>query len=76
MMKLIFHTKMDTIEISLEKEKAIWLIELLDKISISNSKTLTFSQVKKDFETYFEDFELFWYAKSIKSLRNAGLLVL
>lgn len=76
MMKLIFHTKMDTIEISLEKEKAIWLIEFLGKISITNSKTLTFSQVKQDFETHFEDFELFWYAKPIKSLRNAGLLVL
>ncbi|MBN8565359.1 MAG: radical SAM protein [Flavobacteriales bacterium] len=76
MMKLIFHTKMDTIEISLEKGKAIWLIEFLDKISIANSKTLTFSQVKQDFELHFEDFELFWYAKPIKSLRNAGLLVL
>ena len=76
MTKLTFHTKIETVEISLEKEKAIWLMEILEKISISNSKTFTFSHLKEDFETRFEDFELFWYAKSIKSLRNAGLLVL
>ena len=76
MMKLTFHTKIETVEISLEKEKAIWLMEILEKISISNSKTFTFSHLKEDFETHFEDFELFWYAKPIKSLRNGGLLVL
>lgn len=76
MTKLTFHTKIETVEISLEKEKAIWLMEILEKISISNSKTFTFSHLKEDFETHFEDFELFWYSKSIKPLRNAGLLVL
>jgi hypothetical protein len=76
MMKLTFHSKIETVEISLEKEKAIWLIELLDKISVTNSKTMTFSQVKQDFETHFEDFELFWYSKPIKTLQNTGLLVL
>ncbi|UPQ78223.1 radical SAM protein [Flavobacterium azooxidireducens] len=76
MMKLTFHTKIETVEISLEKEKAIWLMEILEKISISNSKTFTFSHLKEDFVTHFEDFELFWYSKTIKPLRNAGLLVL
>ncbi|WP_299519530.1 radical SAM protein, partial [uncultured Flavobacterium sp.] len=70
MTKLTFHTKIETVEISLEKEKAIWLMEILEKISISNSKTFTFSHLKEDFETHFEDFELFWYSKSIKPLRN------
>jgi hypothetical protein len=76
MMKLTFHSKIETIEISLEKEKAIWLIELLDKISVTTTKALTFSQIKQDFETHFEDFELFWYSKPIKTLQNTGLLVL
>lgn len=76
MTKLTFHTKIETVEISLEKEKAIWLTEVLKKMSVSNEKTLTFAQLKIDFETHFEDFELFWYSKPIKSLRNAGLLVL
>ena len=76
MKKLTFHTKIKKVEISLEKEKAIWLMEILEKISLSNSTTTTFSQLKTDFETHFEDFELFWYSKPIKSLRNGGLLVL
>lgn len=76
MMKLTFHSKIETVEISLEKEKAIWWIELLDKISVTNTKTLTFSQVKQDFEIQFDDFELFWYSKPIKTLQNTGLLVL
>mgnify|MGYP001243252340 CR=1 FL=1 len=76
MMKLTFHSKIETVEISLEKEKAIWWIELLDKISVTNTKTLTFSQVKQDFEKQFDDFELFWYSKQLKSLKGQGLLVL
>lgn len=76
MMKLAFHSKIETVEISLEKEKAIWWIELLDKISVTNYKTLTFSQVKQDFEKQFDDFELFWYSKQLKSLKGQGLLVL
>ncbi len=76
MMKLTFHSKIETVEISLEKAKAIWCIELLDKISVTNTKTLTFSQVKQDFETQFDDFELFWYSKQLKSLKGQGLLVL
>jgi len=75
-MKLTFHSKIETVEISLEKEKAIWWIELLDKISVTNTKTLTFSQVKQDFEKQFDDFELFWYSKQLKSLKGQGLLVL
>ena len=76
MMKLTFHSKIETVETSLEKEKAIWWIELLDKISVTNYKTLTFSQIKQDFETQFDDFELFWFSKPIKTLQNTGLLVL
>lgn len=76
MMKLIFHAKMETVEILLEKEKGMWLLEWLEKISVANTKMLTFLQVKEGFETQFDDFELFWYAKPVKSLRNIGLLVM
>ena len=33
-------------------------------------------QTSKDFETHFENFELFWYSKPINVLRDKGLLVL
>ncbi len=83
MMQLTFHDKVETFQISLEKEKAIWLITTLETISIYNQKTTTFSQLKADFETQFDslsadrrNFELFWYSKPIATLREFGLLVL
>ncbi len=76
MVKLIFHSKTETVEISLEKEKGIWFAEMLEKISISGDKIVTFSKIKSDFELHFEDFELFWYSKQINTLRSIGLLTL
>ena len=76
MVKLMFHSKTETVEILLEKEKGIWFVEMLEKISISVDKIVTFSQIKSDFELHFEDFELFWYSKQINTLRSIGLLTL
>ena len=76
MMKLTFHDKRETIEISLEKERAEWLFTTLETLSIFQNKNQTFAQIKTDFETHFENFELFWYSKQITSLKDFGLLVL
>ncbi len=74
MMQLIFHDKRETFEISLEKEKADWLIQTLESARVSNEKAPTFSHLKNDFEKQFENFELFWYSKPINTLREFGLL--
>lgn len=76
MMKLTFHGKRQTFDISLEKEKAIWLVELLEKATVQNDRKLTFSQMKESFEQQFEDFELFWFSKPIEILKENGLLSL
>ena len=76
MMRLTFHDKRETIEISIESAKAVWLVKALDLLSVTNDKTITYVQLKTDFENVFEDFELFWYSKSIKTLREYGLLVI
>lgn len=76
MAKLTFHDKTETFDISLEKDKAEWLVNTLDKISVYGESKSTFIQLKSDFETYFEDFELFWFSKQIVTLRGFGLLVL
>jgi hypothetical protein len=76
MMKLTFHDKRETFEISLEKEKATWLIKTIETLAVSNEKTTTFTKLKTDFENQFDDFELFWYSKSINTLRDFGLLVI
>ena len=76
MTKLTFHDKTETFEITLEKEKAEWLIAILEVTSVYNVTIQTFGQIKENFEAKFEDFELFWYSKPIATLRQFGLLVI
>ena len=73
---MAFHTKNDLLEISFEKDKGEWLLSTLDKLSVQQKNTISFHQLKEDFELSFNDFELFWYSKPLKKLRNFGLLVL
>lgn len=77
MASLTFHGKKDSFDIQTSKEQGIWLKELLSKISVSNSKIYTYQEVKSDYEkSDLEDFELFWFSRPIKTLRESGLLVL
>lgn len=77
MTKLTFHDKKDTFEILLDKDKAEWLINMLEILTLSESNSIqTLAQIKANFETNFEDFELFWYSKPINTLREFGLLIL
>jgi radical SAM superfamily enzyme YgiQ (UPF0313 family) len=76
MMTLNFHSKKETFSIQTNKAEGEWLISMLHKISFANDKVYTFQEVKADFETHIEHFELFWYSKPINTLREFGLLVL
>lgn len=71
-----FHSKIDVLEISFEKNKGEWLLNSLKKLSVKQNNTYTFSELKADFEVHFDNFELFWYTKPINKLRSNGLLVL
>ena len=77
-MTLTFHDLKESFSIQTNKDEGIWLVEILNKIAIKNSnlKIMTYNELKSDFETNFEDFELFWFSKPIKTLREFGLLVL
>ena len=75
MMKLTFHDKRESFEISLEKDKADWLLKSIELLAVANEKPINFAQLKSSFEQHHEDFELFWYSKQLKSLRNFGLLI-
>jgi hypothetical protein len=76
MMKLTFHNKTQTFDISVNANEGKWLVETLEKISVYADSKLTFTQLKADFEREFEDFELFWYSKPIMTLKQFGLLSL
>ncbi|MFN0289864.1 B12-binding domain-containing radical SAM protein [Pedobacter helvus] len=76
MMILHFHNKRETFSIQTNKAEGEWLVDTLDKVSAVNEKTLTFQDIKVDFETSMEHFELFWYSKPMNTLREFGLLIL
>ncbi len=74
--KLTFHDKGETFEVTMDKDKGEWFLKTLDKLAINENAPRTFGHLKADYEKYFDDFELFWYSKPIISLRASGLLVL
>jgi hypothetical protein len=76
MMTLTFHDKKVGFTIQTAKNEGEWLVQIIEKISVSKSKAHSFKEIKSDFETHLEDFELFWYSKPVKTLREFGLLVL
>ncbi|MEZ7499751.1 B12-binding domain-containing radical SAM protein [Flavobacterium sp. Arc3] len=76
MMTLTFHDKKESFSIQTNKKEGEWLVAMLQKIAVTNIKILTFQEIKSDFESNLEDFELFWYSKPINTLREFGLLVL
>lgn len=76
MVSLTFHDKKESFTVQADRAEGEWLAKMLETASVSQPKTLTFQQIKADFESRFDDFELFWYAKPINTLRDFGLLVL
>ncbi len=74
-LEFTFHDIIDTYQITTEKEKGMWLLEILEQLSPQN-KPKSFGNLKTDFEKQFKDFELFWYSKPIHVLRAHSLLVL
>ncbi len=76
MMKLTFHNKTQSYDISLNAKEGKWLVKTLEEISVHTNNKTTFSQLKSDFEQQFDDFELFWFSKPVQVLRNTSLLVL
>jgi hypothetical protein len=71
-----FHSTTDTFTITLDKNQGDWFLNNLETWHPNHSPLPSFSELKKDFETQFEDFELFWFSKPISVLRQNGLLVL
>ena len=73
--RLTFHLKTNILKIELDKEKASWLIKILNENSIESSKKPSLLQLKNQFEEYFEDFELFWFSKPIQQLKENGIIL-
>ena len=77
MCSLTFETKKETLNIKTDQAEGLWLVAILQKLSISNIKTCTLQEVKEDYEAAgLNDFELFWDNKPVNTLYKVGLLQL
>ena len=77
MVELTFHNKRETVVVNAARAQGAWLAELLKQASANNAEVMTLQEVKAHFENSgLVDFELFWYHKTVQSLRSLGLLVL
>ena len=76
LLEMTFHTTTETFSITTDKDKGTWFLNQMESLTPNSTSLPTFSQLKIDFESSFEDFELFWYSKPIGVLRENGLLVL
>ena len=77
MASLVFNTKTESNTIVLEKKTGLWVIEILQLISVYENKIWTFKEIKDHYEQNgLSDFELFWYNKPFNTLKNIGLLAL
>ncbi|WP_300675319.1 radical SAM protein [Soonwooa sp.] len=72
---LSIHTKNEAVEVRVEKEIGEWFVQFIKDLK-QNPKTLTFQQMKSDFEEKLEmDFDIFIYSKPAEKLKEVALLV-
>lgn len=73
--QLTFHLKTNIVKVDLEQDKAEWLMRMLTENSKENAKKISLQQLKTQFEENFEDFELFWFSKSMQQLKENGVIL-
>ena len=73
--RLTFHLKTNIVKIELEKNQAEWLMKIFSENSTENIKKITLQQLKIQFEERFENFELFWFSKPMKQLKENGVIL-
>lgn len=74
--QLHIHTKKNQLSIQAGAQDIRWLVSILPRLQPAQSPMLTFSALKSDYEAQQENFELFWYAPAMQSLKKVGLLSL
>ncbi|HEU0136544.1 MAG TPA: B12-binding domain-containing radical SAM protein [Flavobacterium sp.] len=73
---LTLHDKRESYQITLAVEDGMWLANILKNISVAAPKIYTLGELKTDYESQFDNFELFWQSKPVNTLRDHGLLIL
>ena len=76
MIQLDFHSKSSFESIQIERKIGEWLLKIIDDCSVFNKKTTIISKIKEDYESNFDNFELFWFSKNMKNLIKIGFVIL
>jgi hypothetical protein len=74
--QLKFHDLKDSFTIQLSKEEGLWLQKVLVQCQIHQPQKVKLADLQLDFDMQFENFELFWQSKPLKTLRSVGLVCL
>ena len=74
--QLKFHDLKDSFAIQLSKEEGLWLQKVLGECQIHQPQKVKLADLQLDFDLQFENFELFWQSKPLKTLRSVGLVCL
>jgi hypothetical protein len=74
--QLQFHDLKDSFSIQLPEAEGVWLQKMLSQCQINQSQKIKLADMQDSFEQEFENFELFWQSKPLKTLRSFGLVCL
>ncbi len=75
-LQMTFHDRTEAFQISVALPQGNWLASTLAKLTPYNDRQFSFTELKTDYETHFDNFELFWFSKAVTKLKENGLLVL
>lgn len=76
MMQLDFHTKSSFESVQLEKNTGEWVLKTIEECSVYSQNHMNIAKIKADYESIFEDFEIFWFSKSMNLIKKNVLLVI
>lgn len=76
MAKLIFQTKKEEFEIVLPSTSGLWLVKMLELVSIKNKENAKFDEIANLYQAAnLDDFELFLFNKPVNILFEKGLIL-
>ncbi len=75
LLQITFVTNKENISIQIDKVKGEWLVNLLPSLTVDHEHITTLQEIKNSYEQNgWDDFELFWDNKPVKTLYKVGLL--
>lgn len=74
-LQLTFHTKLDYFEAEMDQQEGEWFLSILNSLSPTNDKLVSYEELKSEYELHFGEFALFWHSNAIYALRDNGLVV-